>query len=255
MGRIWLPMRRFLPLFLLLASGLPAASVDELMHEGLAAEMRQDSPHALQLFQQADSVKPNDAFILQKIAKQYSDMVPDQRTDEAQRQFSIRALDYAQRSFALEPTNAVYALSLAICHGRLALASDTRTKVEYSRLIKEEIDRSLRLDPDYAWAHHMLGRWHCEVASLGVTARLFARLLYGGIPPASVDEGIAHLRRATKLEPGELVHWLDLGFAYVAAGKTEEARRAWRHGLAMRARGPHDAAARQRAREALAHLD
>jgi tetratricopeptide (TPR) repeat protein len=248
-------MRRFLPLFLLLLSGLSAASVDELVHEGLAAEMRQDSPRALQLFQQADTAKPNDAFILQKIAKQYSDLVPDQRTDAAQKQFAIHALDYAQRSFALEPTNAVYALSLAICHGRLALASDTRTKVEYSRLIKEEIDRSLRLDPNYAWAHHMLGRWHGEVASLGATARLFARLFYGGIPPASVDEGIAHLRRATELEPGELNHWLDLGFAYVAAGKTEEARRAWRRGLALPVRGPHDATAQQRAREALAHLD
>jgi tetratricopeptide (TPR) repeat protein len=238
-----------------LIAPLTAVTVDELVRDGLAAEARLDAPRALELFQAADAARPNDAFILQKIAKQYSDQVPDQTTDGAKREFATRALGFAERSVALEPTNAVYVLSLAICHGHLALVSDIRTKVEYSRLIKDESERALRLDPDYAWAHHLLGRWHYEVASFGSVARFFAKLLYGGIPPASREAAVAHLRRATELEPGELNHWIELGFAYAASGRKDEARRAWQHGLAMPDASKHDQGAKARAREALADLD
>lgn len=236
----------------LVAPVFPAAGVAPLIEEALAAETRLDSARALELFQAADAAKPDDAFILQKIAKQYSDMVPDQTSDAAKKDLATRALGYARRSFELEPTNAVYALSLAICHGHLAVVGDVRTKVEYSRLIKDETERSLQLDPNYAWAHHLLGRWHYEVASLNSVARFFARILYGGIPPASVEQGIAHLKQATELEPDELNHWIDLGFAYAAAGQKDEARGAWERGLAMPDRGKHDPVAKRRARDALA---
>lgn len=242
-------------LSLLLCASLGAAPVDDLVRDALAAEARLDSARALELFLQADAAKPDDAFILQKIATQYSDQVPDQATPAAKREFATRAFAYAQRSAALEPGNAVHALSLAICHGRLAMVSDTRAKVEYSRLIREETERALQLDPDYAWAHHVLGRWHYEVAGFGPAARFFVRLFYGGLPAASAEEGVRHLRRATELEPGELNHWLELGFAYAATGREAEARASWRHGLAMPERGKNDAPAKIRAREALARLE
>ncbi len=241
--------------FLLLATSLAAAPADDLVRAGLAAEAGLDSGRALELFKQADAAKPNDAFILQKIAKQYSDMVPDQKTDAAKKEIATQALAYAQRSVALEPTNGVYALSLAICHGHLALVSDIRTKVEYSRVIKEETEHALQLDPNYAWAHHLLGRWHYEVAAFGPIPRFFARIFYGGIPPASAEEGVAQLKRATELEPDELNHWVDLGFAYAATGNKTEARKCWEKGLALPNRGKHDPAAKTRAKEALAKLD
>lgn len=246
---------RLLLLLCLSALTLAATDVRTLLDDAQAAETRLDSPRALELFLQADAAKPNDAFILQKIARQYSDMVPDQPTKAAKKEFALRALDYAKRSFELEPDNAVYALSLAICHGHIAVVSDVRTKVEMSRLIKEEAERALRLDPHYSWTHHILGRWHYELASLNGIARFFAGLFYGGIPPASIDEGIAHLKRATELAPDEPNHWVDLGFAYAAAGRAPEARAAWEHGLALPDRGKHDPAAKRRARDALGRSD
>lgn len=240
-----------------LSAALLAAADDlrPLLDEAAAAEARLDSARALELFLQADAAKPGDAFILQKIAKQYSDLVPDQTTKEAKKTFATRALDYAQRSHQLEPANAVHVLALAICRGHLALVSDVRTKVELAHLIKADAERALRLDPDYAWAHHLLGRWHYEVAGLGRIALFFARLFYGGLPPASVEAGIAHLQRATELDPREPNHWIELGFAYAAAGRTIEARAAWEHGLALPDRGKHDPEAKRRAREALATAD
>lgn len=245
---------RLLFLLGLTVAPLPAADLRTLLDEAAAAEARLDPAGALELFLQADARKPNDAFILYKIARQYSDQVPQQTSDATRRDFATRALAYARRASALEPANAVYALSLAICHGHLAVAGDVRTKVEMSRLVKEDAERALTLDPDYAWAHHILGRWHYEVASLGATARFFIRLFYGGIPAASVNEGIAHLRRATELEPTELNHWIYLGFAYAAADQIRDARAAWERGLALPDRSTHDSGAKRRARAALERL-
>lgn len=229
-----------------------AAGADELVQQALAAEARLDSPAALALFEQADVARPNDAFILQKIARQYSDLVVDQPDPAAKKRFAQTALDYAQRAVALKPDDAVNVLSLAVCHGKLAVYSDTQAKIRYSRLVKEEAERALALDPHYAWAHHVLGRWHYEVASLGTTSRFFVRVLYGGLPAASLDAGIRHLQRATELEPGELNHWLELGFAHAAAHDLAAARTCWTRGLAMPSRGKHDEPAKQRARAALA---
>jgi len=237
-----------------LAVCLPAGEIDTLLKDALAAEARLDSRTALQLYEQADAARPDDAFILQKIARQYSDLVVEQPDAEGKKRYAQSALDYAQRAVALKPDDAVNVLSLAVCHGKLAVYSDTKTKIRYSRLVKEEAERALALDPHYAWAHHLLGRWHYEVADLGATSKFFVRLLYGGLPPASFDEGIRHLRRATELEPDELNHWLELGFAHAAAGQLEAARKEWTRGLAMPSRSKHDEPAKQRARAALAAL-
>lgn len=243
---------RLLVLLLFAARPLPAAEPAPLVQAALAAEARWDSSGALRLFLEADKARPDDAFILQKIAKQYSDLVFDAKDNATKKELAEKALSYAQRSLALEPNNAVYALAPAICHGHLALVGNIRTKVELSRVIKDEAEHALRLDPNYAWAHHLLGRWHCELAALGPAARFLVRLFYGRLPDASREEGVRHLQRATELEPAEPNHWIDLGFALADLGRDADARRCWERGLALPATGPHDEPARQRARTALA---
>lgn len=233
---------------------LPAADVHALLDEALAAEARLDSAGALRLFLQAEALRPDDAFILQRIARQYSDLTTEQPADADKQRYARVALDYARRATALNPRDPVNVLSLAVCHGKLAAYGDTRAKVEHSRLVKEAAEQALGLDPDYAWAHHILGRWHHEVASLGLTARWWVRLFYGGLPGASPAEAVQHLERAVQLEPGELNHHLELGFAYQAAGRLDDARAAWARGLALPDRTKHDPLAKLRVRTVLESL-
>ena len=78
---------------------------------------------------------------------------------------------------------------------------------------KVEYPHALALDPNYAWAHHVLGRWHREMIELGRIARLWVNLFYGGLPPASLDQALTHLDRAVALEPKELAHHVERGDA------------------------------------------
>lgn len=247
-----------LALCLLLSTGAgiaaEVADVTKLLADARAAEAALDSRRALEIFLAADKAKPNDAAILQKIARQYSDLITELKTDDERRRYAQTALDYSLRAVALAPDNPENVLSLAICHGKLGVFSDTKTKIKYSRLVKEEAARALTLDPNYAWAHHVIGRWHYEVATLGATARFFVKLFYGGLPAASTAEAVHHLRRAVALEPDELAHHLELGFALAADGDKPRARVEIEKGLAMPDRGKHAAEAKARARAALSSL-
>ena len=242
-------------LILLLALAATTARADDArLQAALAAEARLDTRTALELFLALQRERPQDAFVAQKVAQQYSDLIVELPDVAEKKRHARLALEWSQRAVQLDPQNPVAVLSLAVCHGKLATYSDTRTKVKYSRLVKEDAERALALDPNYAWAHHLLGRWHREVADLGTTARFFVKLFYGGLPDASVTEAVARLERAVALEPGELNHHVELGFAYAANGQRDRAREAWQRGLALTPRKKHDAAAQQRAREALAEL-
>jgi tetratricopeptide (TPR) repeat protein len=245
---------RLLVLALFLLPVVGASASDELIRQAAVAEGRQDARAALELYLHADKITPDNPDILQKIARQYSDLVDTQAGADGKKHYAEIALEYAQRAVALDPQNAVNILSVAVCYGKLALYSDIRDKVKYSRLVSEETKHALALDPNYAWAHHVLGRWNCEVAAVGTTSRFFAKLFYGDLPDASFTEGIRQLQLATKLEPDEPRHWLELGFAYLAAGKTDEARAQWTHCLSMHSRGALDDAAMRKARDELAKL-
>lgn len=251
-------MRNPLAFVLLLVAGLGSplhlSAADPLVTAALAAEARHDSRTALALFKQANHAHPNDPFILQKISHQLSDATNDTTDVPEKKRLTIEALAYAERAVALAPDNPVNVLSLAICHGKLATYSDTREKIALSRLVKDEAERALALDPDYDWAHHVLGRWHREVASLGSGTRWFVKLVHGGLPPASQEKAVAHLERAAALSPKVVAHTLELAFAYQACGRHAEARTNFLKGLALPSREKHDESAKQRARAALQAL-
>ncbi len=240
-------------ILLLLPADLRA--VETLLHAASVAEAALDSREALQLLREADARRPDDPVILQRIARQYSDLEVDLTTPEEKRSTLARALEYARRAEALAPRNAEAVLSVGICLGKLATYGDAREKVALSRQVRTAAERALALDPHYAWAHHVLGRWHHEVISLGSARRLVVRLFLGALPDASAAAAVHHLERAVALEPAQLQHQLELGFAYLVSGDAAKARAAFQAGLAMPSRDKHDAPAKARARAALAPLD
>ncbi|MCU0792459.1 MAG: hypothetical protein MUE42_06330, partial [Opitutaceae bacterium] len=202
-------------------SAEPAAddSAELWLKRAAEAEAAFEIAQALDFYQKADALRPNDPVILQKIAQQLSDLTLKTRGEAEKKAQAEKALAYAKRAVELAPDNAVNVLSLAICYGKMAVFSDTRTKLEYSRLVLQEAERATKLDPDYDWAHHVLGRWHYEVASLGAATRFVVRFIYGGLPNATHAQAIRSLEKAVALAPDRVPHHLELGFAYLAAGR------------------------------------
>jgi len=222
--------------------------------DALAAEARFDPKAALELYLQADAARPNDPVILQKIARQYSDLTFDLTDPVAQRSYCEQARAYAQRACRLAPKNAENLLSLAICYAKIGFYADTRTKIKNSRFVKDYAEQALALDPNDDFAHHVLGQWHYEVASVGAAKRFLVKLIYGGLPPASTAEGVRHLRRAVELAPTMPSHHAELGLALLADGQREAGERELKKSLELPRKMKYDDEAWRRAREALAKL-
>lgn len=245
---------RLIGLFLAGAAVAFAADADALVKDALAAEARFDSKTALHLFLQADSARPNDPVILQKIARQYSDLTFELTDPIEQRRFCEESLAYAKRAYQLAPKNPDNVLSLAICYAKIGFYADTRTKIENSRLVKDYAEQTLALDPNDDFAHHVLGQWHYEVASVGTTKRLLVKLIYGGLPAASTAEGVQHLRRAVELAPDIPAHHAELGLALLADGQRDAAVHELQKSLSLPRKLKYDDEAKRRARDALEKL-
>lgn len=234
---------------------LAAQSADKEIAAGLAAEAAFDSAQALVHFQAAAQQRPDDPFILQKIARQYSDLTTDAAEVERKKQYAELALENSLRAHELDPNNAVNSLSVAISYGKLGLYSNVSNKVKYARLSEEFAELAVQQDPDYAWAWHVLGRWNYEVADLGRTKRFFVNVFFGGLPQASTRRAVEFLQKAVALDPDNTAHQIELGFALLADGQTEKARLAWERGLELPPKEKHDPIAQARARTALAELN
>lgn len=236
------------------AGGMNEPEAAALLRDAAAAEARFDSRTALDLLLRLEPTRPDDAALLQRISRQYSDLTVDAADTAEKKRLATQALAYAQRAAELAPHDAVNLLSVAISYGKLGLYSDTRTRIEYSRFVRDYAERALAVNPDYDYAHHVLGRWHYEVARLGAATRLIVRLIYGGLPPASTAEAVRHLERAVALSPTLVSHRVELGLALIANDQTDAGRSTLENALTLPTREKYDDEARRRARKALAEL-
>lgn len=69
------------------------------------------------------------------------------------------------------PKSALGHIACCISMGRLALYSDNKTKVALAADAQDEARRALSLEPNNDLAHHLMGRWHYEMAQLNVIVR------------------------------------------------------------------------------------
>ena len=245
--------------FLAMAMLLGVATANEqaaaLIAEGDRLDAQMNSEDALKAYLQAEALNPKDPDLLIKIAKQYGESTVDAREPATKLERSEKALEYSLRAVALDQQHADAHLAVAICYGRLLNQVPARTKVEYSREVKQYTERALALDPksDYAW--HMLGRWHQGAANLGGLTKGIVKLVYGGLPPASLDDSAKYLEKAVALKPDRVSHHIELGRTYASMGRVDDARMAINKGLALGDQERDDPNTKARGRETLQELE
>jgi tetratricopeptide (TPR) repeat protein len=200
------------------------SDTDSLIAQGDAYDAKLENQQALQAYLEAEKLGAKGAEVLYRIARQYALMMNDTKSEATQRDLGETALAYAKRAVASDPNNANAQLSVAICYGRLVSFVETRSKVEYSRQIKEHSELALKLNPNDSYAWHVLGVWNYELAKMGPFMRGVVKVVYGAIPPASNEEAVRLLRKAVEIAPERVSHHVELGRAYLALGMKNEAR-------------------------------
>jgi tetratricopeptide (TPR) repeat protein len=241
-------------LILTLACATQGQDVPALIAQGDALDAKLQNRQALALYQEAAKLEPKNVELLCRMARQYGLMMVDAGSKADCQACGEKALEYAKRALALDDRSATANLSVAICYGRLAPLLDNKSKIAYSKLVKEHAGKALALDPNNDLTHHVLGSWNYEIAQLGAVTRTLAKLIYGAVPSASLETAAKHLERAVKLNPNRMGNHVELGRVYAALERKNEARKSLNAALQMPNREKDDPNAKARAAQALKEL-
>lgn len=121
----------------------------------------------------------------------------DQLTDRDKREAMLRkAYAEARESVRRAPRVSNEYLWLANAAGRLAQTVGTREKLQLAKVVKENAELAISLDPNNGPAHMTLGAWHFYVANVSWVEKNMAKALFGDLPKASYETAIAHLTKA-----------------------------------------------------------
>ena len=177
--------------------------IDQLLNQG-------ENQQALHLLQKVpETVKGS---LWRKARVQY-EMGRIAESKSRRMEFFRQAEKYARDAIAIDPDNSENYKWLAIALGGQAKYSATKDQIHQSREIKENIEKSLELNPDDDISCLVLSRWNYKVSALGFFSRTIVRIVYGGLPKASLDEAENLLWKAIKLHD-RVTHRYNLAKVY-----------------------------------------
>ncbi|NOY57328.1 MAG: tetratricopeptide repeat protein [Calditrichaeota bacterium] len=213
MKKTWVLLGIISVVFLFFASQSSAQTVQDYIDQGNQAYENFDNLGALKAFQLAVNEDSTNCEALWKLARAHIDVGEDANKD-VMRDHYYEGEKVARQAVRICPDDAKAHLELAIAVGRVALMEGGKKKVRLSKEVKQEVLKALKLDPNDDLAHHVLARWNREVANLSGLLKVFAKILYGGLPPASNKEAIKHFKKAIEINPDYINHHLELGITY-----------------------------------------
>ncbi|MBK8610988.1 MAG: hypothetical protein IPL84_13855 [Chitinophagaceae bacterium] len=121
---------------------------------------------------------------------------------------------YAATSLKINPYNSEGNCVMAIALGRSSMSKSGKEKILNAREIKKYVDAAINNDPQNFKAWHVLGRWQYEISNLNALERSLVKLLYGGLPPATIKQSITAFEKARTLRPEFLLNYLEMAKAY-----------------------------------------
>lgn len=161
-----------------------------------------------------------------------------------------RAEELAQQAIGVDPQGDEGYKWLAIALGAQTEDVNVRTQIQLSRRVKENIEKALVLDPNDDISLLVLSRWHYKVASLQPWTRAVVRLVYGGLPQASLEKAEQLLLRAIG-KKDRIVHRYSLAKVYYQMGQRDAALQQLRLALKLPVTIPEETDDLEKARKKL----
>jgi len=152
--------------------------------------------------------------------------IPDSVKSPERDSLYARAERLARRAVAADSLGADGHFALAAAVGRASLTMGKKDRIRRARVIRDEAQRAIELNPRHDGAYHILGRWNAEIMRLSGLSRFFAKRLLGAgvFGEASWEGAVSNMERAVALDPGRLYHRLELAEIYVDRKRYDDAR-------------------------------
>ena len=207
-------MRGLIILCLLIPCRLFCQDIPQLLQEAQQLEAGFHEQEAFAKYAAVLKIQPNSLVALCKCSELSSRIGARQPEKEKKAEYFNAAKSYADAALKVNPNYSDANFVMAFALGRLSLFSSGKQKVVLVKDIKAYADKSVREDPNNFKPYHVLGKWNYEVSNLNFAERSFARMFFGGLPSASLDESIRNFEKSLALNPAFLLNYLELARAY-----------------------------------------
>lgn len=205
-----------------------AQSLDELLKQGDQFVEEFQNQKALDVYNQADKLSPNNWDVLWRISRAYVDLgekMPDKtdaQKDEQEKTYN-KALEFADKSVKLGPDKSITYVRRAIANGRIALFEGVFSAIGTVKDVKADCEKAIQLGNGgnyvQALAHYVLGRTHLKVSEKAYLVRLPLGLGWG-----DTGKAVQLLETAVKLKPNFRMFLYELAKAYVEEDEYDKAK-------------------------------
>lgn len=238
-------------LALIFSLNLSAQSSWDYIAKGDEYAQAFDNRKALEQYLRAYKTDNNNCTTLWKIVEAYVNLGEEADKIE-QREYYYLAERWARNAVSSCPDTANAHFFLAVSIGLVALYEGGKTKINLSKEVKKEAEKTLELDPNHHGAYHVLGRWNRELANLNWFLKAAAKIIYGGVPAgASNEAAVANFKKAIEIKPDWINHHKELGLTYMKMKKWNLARLQFEIALDLPIADHQDEFHKQKCRELL----
>jgi tetratricopeptide (TPR) repeat protein len=217
--------------------------IDVLLNQG-------NNQQARRLLEELPEDRQNLDEKLWRMARLQYEMGRIAGTDQDALRCYQNAEKYARAAIANNPDRGDGYKWLAIALGAQAKESDTEAQIRLSREVKESIEKAIALAPEDDIAYLVLSRWHYKISALNFFARTYAKLVYGGLPEASLGDAQQLLWRAIALRD-RIAHRYNLAKVYERMNRREDAKAQLQLALLLPVTFPEEAEELEKARDKL----
>lgn len=200
-----------------------AQDVDALIKEAEKHERDLKETDALNKYKEILAVQPENVKALWKSAE-LTGRIGNRLKDEKQRAGQFEAAKtYALSALKANHDDADANAVIAATAMRFTSVTGGKERARYLRDMKNYADSALVINANHAKALYILGKWNFEMTEMNVADKAAVKVLFGGMPKASLDEAIINFEKARVADPFLAVDYLDLARAYVKFHRTDKA--------------------------------
>lgn len=210
-------------LFLLGLGGFVNAQTNLLVEEARALERQYNTPLAILKYEQAIKEQPNQLSVIVRLIEIYCFELADVKEEDKKREQLNKAKQLLLLAKSIDSSSADYLYSQTTYLGKLIEVSPVKEKAQITKSIKQLLDEALIKDPNHVKSIYALAKWNEEVSSLNPAIKAAMKVIFGGLPPASIDTAIELHQKARKLNPGFLANNYALALLLKKTNKPSQA--------------------------------
>lgn len=205
----------FLCVFLLIFLGdFVKGQSNPLLDEARALERQYNTAQAILKYEQSLKENPKQLLVIVRLIEIYCFELDEVKDDLKKSEQLNKAKELLQSAKSIDSTSPDYLYSQTTYLGKLIEISPVKEKAQITKTIKQILDEALVKDPNHVKCLYSLANWNQEVASLNPAVKAAMKVIFGGLPPASLEMAIELHQKARKLNPGFLANNLELALLY-----------------------------------------